>query len=258
LTGSVLGHYLLTTSIDLCYRDVNDSSYCARNISLAGFVVSGAAPIHVNSYGPDHGDRCRPAPIGIRLSTLPPDAGVTGRLDRRRVSALPEADGYCNSCGGAVLFFEGETDARCFNYECGAIVRRLPIDHVALPATTLLGLRPECSRSYTMADTIPFAAHERCERVVPIRVTKLCKTCGSDMTFTGSVLASYPPQYEHICSADASHSPQKFDRSYPAVVFDRCCEGGPQWGHALTCELGHGPIGAPGKTQAIGPSTSSI
>ena len=39
---------------------------------------------------------------------------------------LPEADGYCHECGGMVLFLKGETDTRCFNYECGAIVRRLP------------------------------------------------------------------------------------------------------------------------------------
>lgn len=43
------------------------------------------------------------------------------------MSALPEADGYCHACGVAVLFLEGETDTRCFNYDCGAIVRRNPV-----------------------------------------------------------------------------------------------------------------------------------
>lgn len=52
---------------------------------------------------------------------------------------LPEADGTCPECGGSVLFFEGETDTRCFNYECGAIVRRMPGTHEIWVRATQFG-----------------------------------------------------------------------------------------------------------------------
>lgn len=86
-----------------------------------------------------------------------------------------------------------------------------------------------------MAETEVETPSERCERVVPIRVTKLCAVCGGDMKFTGSVLASYPAKYTHVCSVDQAHGTKNFDQPYPAVVFDRCCEGGPQWGHSIAC-----------------------
>lgn len=58
---------------------------------------------------------------------------------------------------------------------------------------------------------------EKREPVQAYRVTKLCQECGEEMTPTGMVLDSYPPQHPHQCKNGHRDT---FYEMYPRIEFD--------------------------------------
>ena len=88
-----------------------------------------------------------------------------------------------------------------------------------------------------MSETAIDKPLERTERVRPVRVIKVCRECGADLRPNGLTLPTAPPRFEHVCSADPQKHPTvTFEKQYPTIVFDRCCEGGENWGHSYDCD----------------------